>query len=476
LESTPTLESDDQRGTGLRRVLGAGHLTLLAVGAIVGGGIFSSIGQMAAGGPDGPGAGPAVVVSYLLTAVACAFAALCYAEIAAMIPAAGSAYSYARAAFGRIWAWIIGWDLVIEYAIGNVYVAQSWAEYLRSFLRGAVGVDLPAWLATDLQTAAADPAIRAAAPAVAGHPIGVNLPAAAITVGLTVLLVRGIRESARVNALLVLLKIALVALFVAVGAAHVQPAHWRPFAPGGWRGIWTGASLAFFSYIGFDAISTAAEETRRPERDLPRAMVASLAICAVLYVATALVMTGLVPSSALGTSDPLAHALRVAGLDRLATLMAFGAVVAVTAVLLVFQLGQPRILMAMARDGLLPAAFGRLHARHRTPAASTIVTGVFVAVMPSVLTPAQALELTSIGTLFAFIIVAGGVIALRRREPHRPRPFRCPGYPFTPLASIATSFALMLGLPATNWWRFGVWLVVGLAIYAAYGRRRAKVK
>jgi basic amino acid/polyamine antiporter, APA family len=463
-------------GGDLHRVLGAGHLTLLAVGAIVGGGIFSSIGQMAAGGPDTPGAGPALVVSYVLTAIACGFAALCYAEIAALVPTAGSAYSYAYAAFGELWAWIIGWDLIIEYAIGNVYVAQSWADYFRSFLRGFAGLDFPAWLASDFQSAAADPAIRAAAPTLGGHVVAVNLPAAAITVLLTVLLVAGIRESARANSLLVLFKIALVVLFVAVGAVYVEPAHWRPFAPGGWRGIWTGASLAFFSYIGFDAISTAAEETRDPQRALPRAMLASLAICSVLYVATALVMTGLVPSSELATGDPLALALRRAGLDRLATLMSFGAVVAVTAVLLVFQLGQPRILLAMARDGLLPPAFARLHARRRTPVVGTVATGIFVAVMPSLLTPAQALELTSIGTLFAFIVVAGGVIALRRREPDRPRPFRCPGYPFTPLASIAASFGLMLGLPATNWWRFAIWLALGLVVYALYGRRHSRLR
>ena len=463
---------DEPSGGGMHRVLGAGHLTLFGVGAIVGAGIFSSIGQMAAGSPGVPGAGPALCLSYVLTAFVCGLAALCYAEIAALIPAAGSAYSYAFAAFGEIWAWIIGWDLIIEYAIGNVYVAQSWADYFRSFLRGAAGVDLPGWLASDFQTAALDPLISAHAPRIAGHVVAMNLPAAAITVVLTVVLVSGIKHSARLNALLVLFKLGLIGAFVAVGAAYVRPANWHPFAPGGWSGIWTGASLAFFSYIGFDAISTVAEETRAPERSLPRAMLASLAICAVLYVVTSVVMTGLVPASQLGTGDPLAHALRSAGLERLATLMAFGSVVAVTAVLLVFQLGQARILLAMARDGLLPAAFGRLHPRRGTPVFGTIITGVFVAVMPTLLTPAQALELTSIGTLFAFIVVAGGVIALRRSEPDRPRPFRCPGYPWTPLASIAASFGLMLGLPATNFWRFGIWLVVGLTIYALRRRRR----
>ena len=462
-------------GPGLRRVLGTGQLTLLGVGAIVGAGIFSSIGQMAAGSADAPGAGPALVISYALTALTCLLAALCYAEVAALVPTAGSAYSYAYTAFGEVWAWIIGWDLIIEYAIGNVYVAQSWSDYFRSFLRGAAGLELPAWLATDLQTAAADPAIRAVAPHLGGQVLAVNLPAAGITALLTVLLVVGIRESARVNSLLVLFKLALLVVFIAVGARYVEPAHWRPFAPNGWRGIWTGASLAFFSYIGFDAISTTAEETRQPQRTLPRAMLASLVLCAVLYVATAVVMTGLVPSRDLATGDPLALALRRAGLDHLATLMAFGAVLAVTAVLLVFQLGQTRILMVMARDGLLPPLFARLHARRRTPVAATVLTGAFVAVASSVLTPAQALELTSIGTLFAFVVVAGGVIALRVREPERPRPFRCVGYPFTPIASMATSFILMLGLPATNWWRFAVWLVAGLCVYWGYGRRHSRL-
>ncbi|MBC8131696.1 MAG: amino acid permease [Deltaproteobacteria bacterium] len=463
-------ESDRAPGR-LRRVLGTWDLTLLGVGAIVGAGIFSSIGQMAAGTEGQPGAGPALIVSYLLTAGACALAALCYAEIAALVPVAGSAYSYAYAALGEIWAWIIGWDLIIEYAIGNVYVAQSWTDYFRSFLRGAAGVDLPAWMATDLQTAAMDPQIAAIAPRVGDFVIAFNLPAAAITVVLTLLLCAGIRETTRVGNVLVLFKLALITTFIVVGAFYVQPVHWHPFAPGGWRGIWTGASLAFFSYIGFDALSTAAEESRDPERTVPRAMLASLGICAVLYVAVAAVMTGLSPSSELGTGDPLSRALRLAGLDGLATVMALGSVVAVTVVLLVFQMGQARILLAMARDGLLPRTFARVHGRRRTPVVGTLLTGAFVAVAPTFLTPAQALELTSIGTLFAFIVVAVGVIALRVREPSRHRPFRCPGYPVTPLATIAACLALMLGLPAANWWRFGVWLAVGLLIYAV-GRHR----
>jgi APA family basic amino acid/polyamine antiporter len=470
------VEEATEGALGLRRSLGALDLTLLGIGAIVGAGIFSSVGQMAAGGADHLGAGPALVVSYLLTAVACGFAALCYAEIAAMAPIAGSAYSYAYVAFGELIAWIIGWDLIIEYAVGNIYVAQSWSEYFRSFLRGAFGLDFPSWMATDLQTAARTPEIAAIAPRLGDVVVAFNLPAALVTAGLTVLLVRGVRESARWNAVMVGLKVLLVLAFVGVGAFFVEPAHWRPFAPNGLRGIWSGASLAFFSYIGFDALSTAAEETRDPQRNVPRGMIASLLVCTVLYVAVAAVMTGLVPAAELGTGDPLAQALRRAGLETLSTLMAFGAVVAVTAVLLVFQLGQPRILMAMARDGLLPPVFGRVHARFQTPAVGTVATGLFVALMPTFITPDQALELTSIGTLFAFLIVSAGVIALRVRAPDAPRPFRCPGYPVTPLLSIGTCLWLMLGLPPANWWRFGLWLLAGVGVYAAYGWRHSRLR
>jgi APA family basic amino acid/polyamine antiporter len=472
-------DAADAGAPRLRRALGAFDLTLMGVGAVVGAGIFSSVGEMAAGSADHPGAGPALILSYLLTAVACGLCALCYAEISAMVPVAGSAYTYSYVALGEIFAWIIGWDLIIEYAVGNIYVAQSWADYLRSFLSGAFGVDFPAWMATDLQTVAKDPTLRALAPTL--HTpwgtlvVGFNLPAAFIVAALTLLLVRGVRGSARANAAMVLLKLVLVVGFVGVGAAYVQPAHWHPFAPHGFRGVWTGASLAFFSYIGFDAVSTLGEETRDPQRNLPRGMLWSLGICTVLYIAVAAVMTGLVPSSELGTGDPLAQALRAAGLDRLATLMSLGAVIAVTAVLLMFQLGQPRILFAMARDGLLPPAFARVHGRFRTPAFGTILTGVFVGIMPTFLTQDQALELTNIGTLFAFLLVALGVIALRVREPERVRPFRCPGYPVTPVLAALSCVALMAGLPSTNWWRFAIWLAVGLVIYASYGAKRSRL-
>jgi APA family basic amino acid/polyamine antiporter len=463
-------------GQGLRRTLGWVDLALLGIGAIVGAGIFSSTGQMAAGSVDHPGAGPALSLSYLITAVACGFSALCYAEIAALVPVAGSAYTYAYVALGELTAWIIGWDLIIEYAVGNIYVAQSWASYFRSFLRGAFNLDFPAWMASDLQTAARTPEIAAQAPHIGDFVVAFNLPAALIVGLVSTILVLGIRESARANAVLVIFKVALVLLFVGVGAFFITPANYVPFAPNGFAGIWAGASLAFFSYIGFDAVSTAAEETKDPQRNLPRGILGSLLVCTVLYVATAVVMTGLVPARELATGDPLAHALRSAGLGGLATFMALGAVVAVTAVLLVFQLGQARIFMAMARDGLLPPAFARVHPRFRTPARATVMVGCCVGIAPSLITPSQALELTSIGTLFAFVIVSLGVIALRIQDPHRPRPFRCPGYPVTPLLSVVFCVWLMAGLPPMNWIRFGGWLLVGVLIYAAYGRRKSRLR
>jgi APA family basic amino acid/polyamine antiporter len=469
------LAEAQQSEHSLKRTLGAFDITMLGVGAIIGAGIFASFGQAAAGADGLLGAGPALILSYLLTAVACGFAALCYAEIAAMVPIAGSAYTYSYIAFGEVIAWIIGWDLTIEYAVGNIYVAASWADYLRSFLRGTLGVDFPAWLATDLQTAAKTPEIAASAPHIGDFVVAFNLPAFLITTLLSVLLVIGVKESARFNTGMVVFKLILVVGFVIVGSFFVDQKNWTPFAPNGWKGIWTGASIAFFSYIGFDAVSTAAEETRNPQKDLPRGIIGSLIICTVLYVVTAAVLTGLVPYHQLGTADPLAHALELLGFKRLASIMAIGAVVAMTAVLLAFQLGQPRIFMAMARDGLLPPAFGRVHPRFRTPYVGTIITGVIVSISPSLLTESQALELTNIGTLFAFVLVSLGVIVLRLREPERERPFRVPGYPVTPLLSAGCCILLMLGLPASNWWRFAIWLALGLAIYMAYGRKHSRL-
>jgi APA family basic amino acid/polyamine antiporter len=492
--------------TGLKRTLSAFDLTMLGIGAIIGAGLFSSIKNMIAGAPLDSGsvdsavlggAGPAVMISFLLTAIACGFAALCYGEIAAMVPISGSAYSYSYVAFGEVIAWIIGWDLIIEYAIGNIYVAHSWGDYLLSFLHG-FNVDLPVWLTKDFQTpndavakahqilagaatgsearsdAITTIATWADAPRIGNTILSVNLPAAFITMVLTVLLVRGVKESARTNAVIVGLKLLLVLVFIGIGFTHVEQKNWHPFMPHGFTGVWQGAALGFFAYIGFDAVSTAGEEAKNPQRDLPRGMIWSLVICTVLYVATAAALTGMMPWQELKGSDPLAEALTYIGFTNASAMLSLGAVIAMTAVLLVFQLGQTRIFYVMARDGLLPKVFSKVHPKFRTPHVNTWVTGIFVAVMCSLLTDDQALRLCNIGTLFAFLLVSVGVIVLRVRDPGQKRPFRVPGYPVTPVISALACLALMLGLGASAWIRFGIWLLIGFVIYAMYGYRRSR--
>jgi basic amino acid/polyamine antiporter, APA family len=458
----------------LKRSLGVFSLTALGIGAVIGAGIFSSPGTAAAGGGSHIAAGPALMVSYFLVAVACGFAALCYAEMASMVPVAGSAYTYAYVTLGEFVAWIIGWDLVLEYAVGNVAVAVSWAEYFKSLLAG-LGLHLPAWMSTTIDHARATPGLMEAAPHLLGVPIVFNLPAGFIIAVLTVLLVLGVQESARVNTAMVLLKLVTVVGFVAVGAFYVAPPNWQPFAPNGLRGVLSGASLIFFAYIGFDAVSTTAEEAENPQKDIPRAMIATLAVCTVLYVLVTAVLTGMVPWQKLGVGDPLALALQTAGLQKLAGVLSFGAVIAMTAVLLVFQLGQPRILMVMARDGLLPPWAAKVHPRFRTPYVTTILTGVCVGLPAMFVDINEAIEFTNIGTLFAFVLVSLGVIALRRSEPDRPRPFRCPGVPVLPLISVVSCTILMVYLPAITWWRFAVWQTVGVALYFLYGRRRSRL-
>jgi basic amino acid/polyamine antiporter, APA family len=486
-------------GASLKRSLGKWDLTALGVGAIVGAGIFATTGSAIAGGAEHIGAGPAIVLSFVLTAAACGFAALCYAELAAMIPIAGSAYTYAYTALGEIVAWIIGWDLILEYAVGNVAVAISWSGYFVDLL-DQFGMHFPAWLATDYRTAfqaaelvQGNPAAGSAAaylasaaaqaPRLFGVPVIVNLPAVVIVALLTALLVYGIRESARSNSLMVVLKVGIVVFFIAIGALLVKPANYVQyggFAPNGLPGITAAAAIIFFAYIGFDAVSTAAEEARAPARDMPFGIIASLVICTVLYILVAAVMTGMAPWHQLGTAEPMLTALRLAGGDpRLLSIARFivglGAVVAMTSVLLVFQLGQPRIFFSMARDGLLPAWAAKVHPRFRTPHVTTILTGVFVAVFSAFVNINEAVELTNIGTLFAFALVSIGVIVLRKREPDRARPFRVPGSPVTPLIAVGACAFLMFQLPMVTWIRFGIWLILGLVIYAGYGYHRSKL-
>jgi basic amino acid/polyamine antiporter, APA family len=459
----------------LKRSLGVIDLTALGIGAVIGAGIFSAPGSAAAGAEGRLPAGPALVISYILVACACGFAALCYAELAAVVPVSGSAYTYTYVTLGEIVAWIIGWDLILEYAVGNVAVAVSWADYFKSLLAG-FGLHLPPWLSTTLNHARETPGLFEAAPHLFGVPIVFNLPAGAIVALLTVLLVVGVQESSRVNSVMVALKLVIVVGFVGVGAFYVKPEHWVPFAPFGLRGIMSGAAIIFFAYIGFDAVSTTAEEAKNPQRDLPRAMMATLAICTVLYIGVTLVLTGMVPWQQLGVGDPLAKALQGAGLERLAGVLSFGAVIALTAVLLVFQLGQPRIFMCMARDGLLPAWAAKVHPRFRTPYVTTILTGVFVGVPAMFVDINEAIEFTNIGTLFAFVLVSLGVLVLRRTDPGRPRPFRCPGVPFVPIAAVLSCGVLMVYLPFVTWMRFVVWQVAGVALYFLYGRRHSRLR
>ncbi|HEU4569700.1 MAG TPA: amino acid permease [Gemmatimonadales bacterium] len=485
--------------SGLKRSLNKWHLTALGVGATIGAGIFATTGTAIVGDAARPGAGPAIILSFLLTAVACGFAALCYAEFAAMVPIAGSAYTYSYAALGELVAWIIGWDLIIEYAVGNIGVAIGWSGHFRELL-GHFGLDLPAWLATDYRSAfdaaravaagAADPAMAYLASAVTGAPhlFGIpvifNLPAFLVVMVITWILVRGVKESANSNNAMVLLKIGLILFFIAVGAFLIKPANWTAyhgFAPNGWAGVSAGAAIIFFSYIGFDAVSTASEEAVDPARDMPFGIIASLVICTVLYIALSVVMTGMAPWTQLGTPEPMITALQYAdGPAKLLTfsrfIIALGAVIAMGSVLLVFQLGQPRIFYSMARDGLLPPFIAKIHPKYRTPHVGTILTGLFVGGFAAVANIAEVVDLTNIGTLFAFILVSLGVIILRVKEPDRPRPFRVWGSPWTPLISVAACFYLMYQLPLITWIRFGIWLAVGLVIYFLYGMKHSKLR
>ena len=489
-------EHGEQR---LKRTLGPVQLTSLGIGAIIGAGIFSTVGTAAAGGSSHLGAGPALVVSFVLVAVACGFAALCYAEFAAMVPVSGSAYTYAYATLGELVAWIIGWDLIIEYAVGNVAVAISWSGYFQELLRG-FGLDFPAWLGIDYRSAAQAArqvaeaqaasvdlstlgisveraaAAFAAAPLVGGLPIVFNLPAFLIVMLVTWVLVIGISESAWLNTAMVVLKLAIIAFFLLVGAFYVRPENWTPFAPNGFAGVSSAAAIIFFAYIGFDAVSTAAEETKNPQRDMPIGMIASLVVCTIIYILVAIVLTGLLPWNQLGTAEPLATAFSALGMNWTAAIISLGAVFATTSVLVVFQLGQPRIFFSMARDGLLPPFAARVHPKYRTPHITTIITGVVVAAFAGVANINEVVELTNIGTLFAFVLVAVGILVLRRTDPDRPRPFRTPLVPAVPLLAIVCCAYLMFELPLTTWIRFGVWLGIGLVVYFLYGARHSALR
>src|SRR6478609_5632562 len=480
------LVEDTQGENSLKRSLGAGDLIMLAIGAVIGAGIFGAIGTAAAGqlGPNGEvirqGAGPALVFSFLLLGGACALAGLCYAELAAMIPQAGSAYAYSYATLGELVAWIIGWDLILEYAVGNVAVAISWGDYFTTLLRN-FGVVLPVWLTTGYRTAllSSDPQVHgllASAPHVAGIPILIHLPAFSIVMLITWLLLRGARESATANNIMVVIKLIALSIFILVGATHLHPENYHPFAPNGFTGIHQGAAIVFFAYIGFDAISTAAEETVNPQRNLPIGILGGLAICTVIYVIVGFVLTGMVPYTQLAVADPLARALELAGFSTVGWIVALGAAVSMSAVLLVFQYGQPRIFFAMARDGLLPQWAAKIHPRTKIPFTTTLLTGIFVAAWSLIGDAGETYDLTNIGTLSAFILVSIGVLVLRHTDPSRPRPFRVPLVWPVSLLSATGCVYIMYGLPPTAWIRFLIWLVLGLVLYFSYGFRNSRLR
>jgi APA family basic amino acid/polyamine antiporter len=466
----------------LRRVLGPVTLTSLGVGAIVGTGIFVLTGV---GAHDK--AGPALILSFAVAGLACIFAALCYAEFASMAPVAGSAYTYAYATLGELFAWIIGWDLVLEYAVGSATVAHGWSAHFQDFLR-SFGISIP----HAISSAPFDFNVEAGRFMMTGAYF--DLPAIVITAIITAILVKGIKESASINAGMVIVKLAIVVFVIVVGAFFVDPKNWEPFAPYGYTGIsffgytlfgqtgsngaplgmLAGAAIIFFAYIGFDSVSTHAEEARKPQRDVPIGIIASLIICTILYIAVSAIVTGMVRYDQIDINAPVAQAFASHGLPWAQRLIDVGAVTGITSVLLVMMLSQPRVLLAMARDGMVPEKFfGAVHPKFRTPWKSTILTGCFVGTMATLLPLRILAELTNIGTLLAFVIVCAAVLIMRRTHPHAERPFRSPWVPFVPIAGIVCCLVLMFSLPAENWWRLIVWLGLGFAIYFFYGRKHS---
>ncbi|GIF15518.1 amino acid permease [Actinoplanes teichomyceticus] len=444
-----------EEGTGLKRAVGVTQLTAMGVGAIIGTGIFVVIGK-------GSGiAGPAVVLSFVLAAVACAFSALSYAELASSIPVSGSAYTYAYATLGEVVAWVIGWDLILEYGVSVAGIAIGWGGNLNAFLDAAFGVSLPDAVAKS--------------PSDGGV---VNLPAVFVVLAITFLLVRGVSESARANLIMVVVKLVVLVFFIVVAFANFGTGNFRPFAPAGVDGVTSAAAIIFFAYIGFDAVSTGSEEARNPSRDLPLAILGSLAICTVFYVLTTVSALGIASPEQMKDSDaPLAAALdQGAGMSWAAGLLALGAVVAITSVVLVIFYGQTRIFFAMCRDGLLPRRMAAVNQRYGTPARLTVVLGVLIAVLAALVPLGTIVELVNIGTLFAFVLVNVGVIVLRRTRPDMPRPYRVPWSPVLPLIGVALAVYLMGDLPVDTWIRFAVWLAAGLLIYGCYGYRHSRLR
>lgn len=476
LKNVSALLADSaSEGKKLKKVLGVWDLIALGVASVVGTGIFATIGTAVAGGGSHAGAGPAIVISFVIAATACLFSLLCYAELASMIPISGSAYTYSYATMGEMAAWIIGWDLTIEYGVSAVAVAISWSEYLVQLLSG-MGLSIPLWLCTNYRDALASPDIVAAAPHLGSLPVVFNLPAVLIVLAVTAVLVVGIRESARANNFIVILKIGILLFFILAGIKYVRPENWTPFMPNGWSGVLTGTALIFFAYIGVDAVSTTAEETKNPARDLPRGMIGTLIVSTVLYILIALVLTGMAPSALLGTGDPLAHVFSLSGVHWIAGIISAGAVISLASVVLVTQLGQSRVFFSISRDGLLPESLSKVHPKYKTPYTVTIATGLIVAFFAAFANIGEVVELCNIGTLFAFSLVCAGVMILRKKDPDRKRVFRCPYVPLVPLLGIGFCVFLMVQLPLITWIRFVYWLMIGLLIYFLYGAAHSRLR
>ena len=510
-------ESDGHSGQ-LKKILGVRDLTALGIAAIIGAGIFSTIGRASFNG------GPAVALLFVFTAIACVFTALSYAQFASTVPVSGSAYTYAYVSFGEVFAWIIGWALILEYAVSNMVVAISWSEYFSSMLSG-FGLYLPGWLTVD--PASASETVRAAAPSLGGVKLILDLPAGLITVLITALVYVGIRESRAASNVLVALKLGVILLVIGAGAFYVRPENWSPFAPNGVSGVLSSVAAVFFAFIGFDSISTTAEECKNPQRDLPRAMLWCLGICTILYIFIALVLTGMVNYKELLVDDPLAYVFEKVGFDAMAGIISVSAVIAITSALLVYQLGQPRIWMSMSRDGLLWPKFSKVHPKFKTPSFATIITGLVVAVPSMFMNMQFFVDLTSVGTFFAFIVVCAGVVYMDKRGLSEHAKFRVPyvngkylvpaalliaaaiamnsdhyliameekpllfvfwivwvvlaflsfrhNLSLLPVLGVLTNLYLMTELGVWNWGAFMIWLVIGLVIYFGYGYRKSKL-
>ncbi len=448
------IEEIDMGQHRLQRALNAFDLTVLGIGAIIGVGIFVLTGTAAA-----RFSGPGVVLSFVISGLACLFTALCYAEFASLIPVSGSAYNYAYATMGEVIAWIIGWDLILEYIVACIAIAIGWSGYFVNILK-AMGIALPVWCSSAPGTV---------------HGAVINLPAVLIVLILTFMLVLGIKESVRLTALMVFIKLITIIIFIGVGVFNIHPTNWVPFLPYGLHGVMTGAAIIFFAYIGFDAVSTAAEETKNPQKNMPIGIMLSLAVCTVLYIVVAGVLSGIVSYKELNHPAPVAHALNLIGYTWGSTLVSVGAVSGITSVLLVMLLGQPRIFFSMSRDGLLWPWISKVHPRYRTPYVSQILTGLVVSCFAGFLDIGTAAELCNIGTLFAFCIVCGGIVVLRYSHPEIKRSFKCPLVPWVPLLGISFCAGLMLSLPRLTWIRFAAWLIAGLAIYFSYGLRHSRM-